>query len=544
MAEDELAVIVTDKDGNTKTLASNAPNPGDRPRGIQFSTQQGSGFYTGGFNLSWPIDREREDIHLLDDVKIVNGGDTVYEGFVAAMPRSTDTDGRGTLTIQLAGYMATAAGNPFTMIFVDRDLSQWGPISRTERISLVGTGFAGYEATVLTDQAAPAVRLAFTGAWAAGGLPAAGALYDVGPNSAIGSVYFAWTRGAGVSAADTNFDWRIRVMSGDNSASGIDDTGSLRAAGPGTGTLGATTTRRYAMIQFAYTAAGGSAGAEYNIDFSTLAVRGNHGLAGAGTGDPYGVTASDVIGWLIDNYCPLLSKAGVETTTTPIQHLTFRDRTTPYDAMLKVNSYHLWDLAVWEDRILYFAPVDLTDHDWSIRHDAVGNQVGLQGDEYTSLRNGIIVQYTNVQTGALEELLPADHTELVDDSIDNPFNQHGWTWTGEPFQIPYPTTTANALELGRLRLLEDNQPKAPGSFTIENKVRDRQGNLQPVANMRAGDRIRLTSSVSLSDRPRKITETNFSQDGRTITISVDSSIRLIEAIMDRTTTALQAAGLS
>jgi hypothetical protein len=545
MPEDELVVVVTDKDGISKPLTSASPEPGDRPRGIQFSTQQGSGFYTGSFNLSCPIDRDRDDLHLLDDVKIVStDGTTVYEGFVAAMPRSTDTDGQGTLTIQLAGYMATAAGNPFTMIFVDRDLSQWQATSRTQQIANVASGYSNHDPTVVSDQAAPAVRVGFPGVWAVGGLPVSSAMYDAGPNNRIGSIWYEWTRGANVSNADANWSWKVNAMTSDNIASGQDTTANLIAAGPGANTLTTTAARRYAMVRLEYVAAAGVAGQEYSLDWRNLAVYGNHGLTLRGLVSPQGVSASDVIGWVIDNYCPLLSRAGVEQTTTPIDHLTFRDRTTPYDAMLKVNSYHLWDLAVWEDRTVYYQPVDLDEWDWSIRHDEAGNQLGLQGDEYTALRNGIVVQFTNVATGSVEELLPADHVELRDDSLDNIFNQHGWLWYGEPFQIPFPTTTASALELGRIRLLEDNQVRAPGSFTLTNKVRDRAGNLQSVANIRAGQRIRIVSSVNLSDRPRKITETQFSQDGRVITISVDSSIRFLEAVLDRNITALQAAGLS
>jgi hypothetical protein len=548
MGEDELVIVVTDKDGNTKTLSSDEPDPTDRSRGIQFSSQTGSGFYTGSFNLSCPIDREREDLHLLDDVRIVTGsGETVYEGFVAAMPRSTDQDGQGTLNITLAGYMATAAGQPFTMIFVDRDLSAWGPASRTQQIAEIAAGYATKDVTVVTSQAGvPGVKTSFAGPWAAGGTPIADAMYDAGPNTAIGSIYYEWTRGANVnSPADANWAWYVKLTTSDNLASGEDSSAALAAAGPGTGTLTATTARRFAFLRFYYTAAAAAASGEYDITWSSLAVRGNHGLPNIGTANPYGVAASDVIGWLVDNYCPLLNTDGVQATTYGIPHLVFRERTTPYDAMLKVNSYHLWDLAVWEDRTLHFQPVDLTDWDWEVRHDDIfPSQIGLQGDEYTSLRNGIIVQYTNVATGNVEELLPATYDELRDDSLDNPYTAQGWTWYGEPFVIPFPTTADAALQLGRTRLLEDNQPKAPGSFTVTAKIRDRSGQWQPVAKVRAGDRVRLTSSVRLSDRPRKIGEVSYSHDGRSITISVDSTLRVLDAIVDRTQTALQAAGLT
>ena len=51
-----------------------------------------------------------------------------------------------------------------------------------------------------------------------------------------------------------------------------------------------------------------------------------------------GITASDVIRWLIENYCPDLNADGVQDTSYGIAHLVFRDRVYPYDAMLTVNS--------------------------------------------------------------------------------------------------------------------------------------------------------------------------------------------------------------
>jgi hypothetical protein len=544
MIDGELSVIVTDKDGNTKLLDSNAPNAGDRPKGIQFATKLGSGFDTGGFTLSRLIDRDNIDANLLDGIQIVSAsGDTAYEGFIGSMPRSMDDSGHS-LTVNTAGWMASAADQTFRQIFVDRDLSQWGPVSLVQRVANAALGYANFDPTGIPDQATPSVRTVFTGAWAAGGLPTCGAMYDAGPDNAIGSIYYEWTRGANVSTGgDPNFTWAVNATTSDNVASGQDSTADLQAAGPGTGTLTTTATRRFATVKLEYGVAGGTAGMEYTIDWRNLTVRGNHGLPSLGAAQPYGVGASDVIEWLVGTYCPWLNTGGVKQTTYPIGHLVFRDETSVYDAMLKVNSYHLWNLAVWENRTLSYAQIDLSDWDWEIRHDEVGNQIGLQGDEYTNLRNRLKVQYQDVATGRTELLHYDDHAELRDDSVDNPFNAHGRIRSGDPFVVPYPTTLASALELGRLRLLEDNQVKAPGSFTVQGRIKDRSGVYQPVWKVRAGDRIRLTSSVSLSDRPRLVAETSYSHDSQSITIGVDSTLRFIEAYLDRTATALQAANL-
>ncbi|MDP2712314.1 MAG: hypothetical protein Q8O56_13940 [Solirubrobacteraceae bacterium] len=457
------------------------------------------------------------------------------------MPRSMDAD--HTLTVTTAGWMASAADEPFTEIFVDRDLGAWGAAATNRRADLLGAGFAQVvEPSTMTDASGRgALTTAVTGTWTAG-RPICEAWYDAGPGNAIGRITGTWTRGPYTSHTDANWFWQA-VLSTDDRAGAFNTSGNLRAAGPGTFTLTAPAARRYAILQFNYAAsAGGIDGVEWNIDWSSLAVYGDHGLPLIG--DPAGVAASDVIRYLIARYCPLLNTRGVRDTTYPISQLAFKTDTTPYDAFLKVNSYHQWALAVWEDRTLHFASIDLTDWDWEIRHDDVGNTIGLQGDEYTDLRNHIRVQFDNVVTGVPEVLTGDQHPELRDDSIDNPLNEHGRRRSGEPFHIPFPTTRANALELGRLRLIEDNQPKAPGSFTVDHYIRDRAGILQPAWKVRAGDRIRLTSSANLSDRPRLIHETSYTHDGAKLTISVDAPARVVDALLDRNSTALQAAGIA
>lgn len=541
----DLVVVVTDKTGTTTTLDSNAKDPGDRPRGIQFGTQLGSGFYTGGFTLSRRIDRDNVDLHLLDDARIIGAaGDTAYEGFVGAMPRSMDDT--HTLNIATTGYMAAASDQSFTCIFVDQDISRWGAPSRTRYAGLIGAGLKVFDSATHPDVTTGKASLStFVGDdWGAGGATSE-PWYDAGPGNLIGAIEGVFqTSGSAFGAFPGFWGWQIFVAADDTAAT----TGTSNlAAASGAGSIVPATPARYGLLSFVYSAAGGTAGLTWSVDWTRLTVYGDHGLPliDPGDGSPRGVGASDVIRYLAGKYCPLLNTAGVQSTTYPIAQLAFYEDSSVYDAMLKVNSYHLWNLAVWEGRTLTYAPIDLSDYDWQIRHDEVGATIGLQGDDAAALRNGIIVTFQNVATGKLERLHPDVYAELRDDSIDNPANQHGRKMFGtQPFMIPFPTTRADALILGQLQLREDQQPKAPGSFTVANHIQDRQGNWQPVWMVRAGHRIKPVSSVMLSDRPRLIHETSYNHDSRTVTIAVDSTLRYIEGYIDRVSTALAANGLS
>lgn len=544
----DLMVVVTDKDGVTTTMDSHASDPGYRPQGLTCGSQQGTGFYTAGFHVSWPIDREHPSLHLRDKVQIIGAaGDIAYEGFITDLPRSTDAEGRGTLTVTLVGYMADTGRATFRMPFVDRDLAHFTiESSMARRAGLLSGGFLPQGTGTVTPDPAGAVclvqqfdRVVNT----TGSLGLLESWYDAGPDTYIGSVYVdlvSYDKGAG--GVSLTGSWMLsRMLSNDTIGTSVEG-GAVGGTYAGYYTATALD-RRYMFLQVYY---GGTVTADglWSATWRNPAVYGDHGLPLIGDTDPKGVAASDVVRWLIDRYCPKLSSAGVQSTTYSISHLAFRDRTTVYDAILKVNSFHLWQLAVWEDGVVHFGPVDLTNWDWEIRHDEPGNQIALQGDSVENLRNGIVVSFTNVATGQPEELHPDDWEQLRDDSLENPYNQHGDTAYGEAYAIPFPTTQANALELGRLKMLEDNAVRAPGTITIGPWARDRSGELQPVWKIRSGDRVRITSSVSLSDRPRLVHEVSYSHDSRSATVAVDSTLRYLEGFVDRVLTSLAANNLA
>lgn len=542
----DLSVTVTDPNGHSTRWGDDSRDPSMIPRGITFSTQRMSGFTTGSLTLSRRIDRDNLDVALLHDVQIVGAdGSVAWEGHAGELPRSVDTE--HTLTVTLAGHIAELARRKVSPIFVDRDLSQFtGEPSITRRSNLLSTGYLPQGSSSVTPDATgtPALvqqldRLANTASPQAFAI--AESWYDAGDGNAIGQVYLDMTsydRGAGgVTLAGS---WAIeRILSTDDDGAVVEGAGGL--GGSYAGYYTATGSRRYLLLHVYYAAAVVVDGL-WSVTWRKAAVYGDHDLTLVGDTDPKGVLASDVIRWLANRYAPKLDTSGVQQTSTPIGHLAIRDRSTPYDIALRVNAAHLWDLGCWENRTLTYKPVALDDWDWEVRHDEVGNQIGLQGDTIADLANGIEVTFTNVETGRTEILSPEDYDELRDDSIDNPVNQAGeQIWTD--YSLSWPATRATALAIGQAALAENNQPKGAGSFSVTGHIRDRQGNWQPVWRVRAGDRIRLTSSMSLSDRPRMIQETSYAHDARTVTIAVDTTLRRLDAVVDRVATALQAAGL-
>jgi hypothetical protein len=532
----DLAVETTDAGGVRYRWDSSDRYAGNRPQGLSFSTKRGEGFADGSVTLARRIDRDYVDLHLFDDVAFIGAdGSVAYEGRVGAQPRSVKD--AHSISVQCAGHMAHARDRPFSEVYVDRDLSAWQVPSRARQVSLLASNWGmGTGQSVMDASAFPALQLQLQGSWSSPFKPLVEMWYDAGPSNRAGIVYFS-----SQGTAQTTATFELYVLSGttDNT---VTQTSTDQWAGTNTETYFTFSAgRRYCAFEWLYnTTPAGADGADFSMFLQNVAVYGDHGLPTYGA-DPRGVLASDVMRDIASRFCPQLSTAGVQNTEWPIPHLVFKDPTDPYDAFLELNKFHLWELGVWENKTLTFAPADRTDYDWEIRLSDFGVEVDLQGDSTENLANGIIVNYQNVATGVKDTLFPDSYTDLADSNPDSPINQHGLTrWT--KLDLSSPTTADAAVQIGRAALLEYNQPKAPGTITITGHVRDRAGHWQQGWKVRAGDTVSITDHPN--DSPRLVTETSWNHDSKQLSITVDSTAQRLDAVIDRIGTALTAAGLT
>ncbi len=534
-----LTVEVTDASGARTRWDPNDSDASNRPQGLSFNTKRGEGFAEASCSLARRIDRDYVDLNLFDDVSFYGAdGSIAYEGRVAAQPRSFDA--AHSISVQMAGWMSHARDQPFTEVYVDRDLSSWTSPSRARQVALITSnyGLNGFNEARDVSGSTPALVLQIDGAWVSPYLPMSEVLYDAGPGNNISSVY-VWTQGS--TGVVGNASFALNVIGGVNDSTFDLNSGDLWAGSDTAGYQGGIGPRRCIGVSFQYaTTPSGSDGATFTIGLRNLAVYGDHGLTVYGS-DPKGVLASDVIRDVANRYCPRLSTAGVVDTSWPIPHLVFKDWTDPYDAFLAVNAFHLFELGVWENKTLMFAPTDRTDYDWDVRLSDFGVSVDLQGDSTEDLANGMIVEYTNVASGAKDTLTPDVYTDLADGNPDNPANSHGLTlW--EKLSLSSPTTAEAALQIGKTALVEFNQPKAPGTITVEGHLRDRAGHWQQGWKVRAGDTIAITDHPN--DAPRLVTETSWNHDTKQLTITVDSANKRLDAVLDRVGLALQAGGIT
>lgn len=542
----DLYAEVTTATGATFQWGGNR-DPADRVQNLSFGTKIGEGFSQGSGQLVRRIDLDYPDLKLVNSVRVVGAdGSVAYEGRLAAMPRElSDTHA---VNLTMAGWMAHAKDRKFTEIYVDRDLGSWGEWSLARRSSLLTANT--FRLGTKSDFTDPTDSLAgfstnWQGSWVAGYNPISEAWYDAGSGNLIRRVSYQWKReGTTINNADTNWTWAM-WSSDDDKATSTANNGEERSAGPSVLTSWTLPTpRRYAFVRLGYNAnPGGSDGTTYGVAWQKLAVYGNHGLMlfTGEPGEPSGVLISDVIRDIANRWCPELDASGVRTNNYVIQHLSFKDPVFPHDAFLEANKFAHWNLAVWEDKKLVYEPFDLTDYDWEVRTDDPGTKIELQGFSTDDLFNGVAVTYTDLLTRLKSRLTPETHTDLRDLSRDNPWNEWGIDHWDE-IELSTPTLQESALQLGRMALSEKIRPKTPGTITVRGYIRDRRGVLQPAWKPRAGDTVSVSNFPN--EGPRLIQETNWDDDSKTLTLSVEQPAGFLDAYLDRVNNAVGARGLT
>jgi hypothetical protein len=302
---------------------------------------------------------------LFDRVRVYGpGGRTAWDGRLVQFPREDLQVNPGAV-----GWSSHLRDDPsFREIYVDRDLGHWGQASVQRQINLMGSFNPSFTPSVEPDAATgqPSLRTAVSDAWTTY-LPLCEAQYVSG-NVPLGSLYYAWKMGgATISAADANWFWAANIMTTDVVGS-IDASGSLRAAGPGTGTVTATTSdKMVAMVNLYYNAApAGAAGTLYPIYWTCLAVYGTHGLTKQGTAsatEAQGFYGHDLVRDIVTRTAPLLTvttgTGGVEPNTSfVVPQAAFLDPTTGEQALMLINGYFLWEWGVYEDKQFFWRAPD------------------------------------------------------------------------------------------------------------------------------------------------------------------------------------------
>lgn len=527
-------------DGTTSRWDRDSPAK-DMPTGITLRTKRYTGFADAQFALPRRIDLDYLDLGLLDGINLIgHDGSVAYEGRLATLPRSLQQLSPS-IGVQAQGWMSHAKDEPFVECYVDRDLSKWTTPSAAQLVKLVGENFqVGAQAQLADEAGSPCVELSFSGTWVSPYKPIAEAWWLPQAGIFVGALYYSLPVNALAQMSNADTNWHpTAFLSSDDKGTTRDSTASLWP-GPSSGYIENGGPRTCACLELEYAATnGGTANTTFYSHFQKLAIYGRHALLRRGE-DPGGFYVSDMIANMAQRWAPKLDTSGIKSTAFPVPHASFLAETYPYDAWQTLNTYHRWEIDVYEKRRLNYYPINLNDWDWEVRLSDPGTTVQLQGDDSTHLCNGVIVRYRDLNTGYETRLTPEGYAELTDSSPDNPANLHGLKLY-TTLTLSVPTTREGALQIGRSYLAEFNQAQAPGSITITGHIRDRAGHWQQGWKVRSSDRLIISDLPN--DSVRVVGETTWNHDSKQLTIAVDSSFKTLDAILARLGVAVEASGV-
>lgn len=516
---------------------------GDIPRGLGFSTSDPGGFKDATVALARAIDDRRGDLALLRDVRIYGAGDrTAWEGRLQETPRREGDD--FVASPGAVGHVVELDDDPsFAEIYIDRELSKWGEPTTARRLALAEAGLKAASGTATAGgqdagTSGPGITMeinhlqqnALVESWYYGnGVP-------------IGEVRYSFdnVKGLVTPASWTN---QIAISDRDILPEGTFDLGANHQVtdAANQAVLATTATRKYVRIRGLWFAPAETADNVYMVQWLYPRVFGRHGLTKRGAAPLEGFWGCDVIANIVTRCAPRLQfttgpEGTIRDSDFPIPHLAF-DGVKGSDAVLATNAFHQRFWGVYDDKTFFWLPTTTYRKRWRIRRSS-GHGIDLLGPQAEDAVNGVVVSFTD-PSGQTRVVTPpgvssayATSPLLADTSETNPVNAAGIARKWGSLQLDFVTDLSGAVQVAAAWLqVKLENANSRGSVTVSGMVEDdATGALYPAWYMRAGDSAIVTDGDNVE---RRIIETNYEHDSRTVTCNMDSTPHKVDALMER-----------
>lgn len=530
MDDTRLAVSATLPSGDTRRWGPDEHDGQNIPGGLTFTTKIPGGFDTLETTLLRRLDTDYPDQNILGDLRVYGpGNETVWEGRAQQFPRQEST-GFG-ISVRGVGHAADLANDPsFRQVYVDRDPASWGDPALDRQIVLSTSSKSTTEIDATAD---------------GGGL-----LWSLPPTLSNDSLRELWWFGpagvlvnqiqyVGADAGTFTGLEAATIFTASDSTAASTDSAVLTMDGALHGQTVATAYRHMMMRVHNNSGASKTPGNGAQRRFTKIAVYGDHGLTLRPTdaASPQGLYASDMIADVVATAAPALAR-NITATSYAIPHAAFKDPVTAEDAISSLNAYHLHKWGVYDDRTFFYAPWDdTTDTVWEARRSR-GARITFEGDNGDGLYNGVLVFFTDAESGQQLVAGPtgcttADVTDasLADTSEENPVNANSLGRKWAKLQLSFVTTPAGAIALGATWLAEHTLPTRAGQITVQGHVAHPTRGSRPAWAVRAGDWIRISDHPA--DVARRITQTQYRDDTRELVCTVDNTPTLLDQILAR-----------
>lgn len=533
---DAKAISITTANGRVLRFGADVPDPDGIPFGLTWSSTMPGGHATCSFNLRVRIDHDVE-FSVLDDVRVyaVKGNVTLWEGFVARLPRQSGED--FLLNVQCVGHSAQLKWETgFMECYVDQELARWQepPLARRVRkISTLGDQL-NVDYVPRNEQGA----LSFDGV---GGksiaVDSAGELmYQMPAGLKIARLTYRGTQlnTANVASPTLGTSDNDDLSSATGTALTLDDV--LRS------TVGLTPARYGLLSSSASATHTPAAGSEHHRTFKESTVYGDHGVPTRSiSGGPDGLYGHDLIANIVSRAAP-----GLNFTTGPdgsiqdntsfvVPQCAFFNPVTGEFAILDVNKYFMYEWGVWDKREFFWLPTDPGRLTWEARLDE-GVHLGLEGDEADNALNGLMVTYrlpdgTDRVAGPTGTGFDVESDALGDTSVDNTVNRNGIERKWGRLDASFTTSDDGAVQMGTVYLAQLALPARKGQITLTGTVQHPTMGPRPVSEIRAGEWIRLSDHPT--DVARRIIQATHNDERRECTIDVGNEIDKVDAMFQR-----------
>jgi hypothetical protein len=536
-----LAVDATTPNGNHHRWAEDESDPANVFAGYRHSSSVPGGYETFDVTLPRKPGVDYPDMERLTNVRsYLAGGETVWDGRLERAPRVSGD--QVAITPSAVGWRAHLEDNKTASgIYVDRDMSRWQGPGAQRRLFLVGANAPHQtDASQVWDSGAgsPSFVLAVQGTWASPIKPICEAWYDAGPGNAVGEIAATWQ-------GPSDATWFLAGIASDDSvASHFASTGDVYAGSTGTLNLITADGYRYGLIQWFYNATpGGLDGSSFDLHLSGLAVHGDHGLPQRVGDSGVGYVASDVVPHAIAQWAPLLSTTGesIQPTGYVLPQLAFYEATTALAIVEECNRPHLYEYAVWDDRVFWFYQRGTVGRRWRVRSGAA--QLEETGPQLDRLWNLIIIRYQDVDgttrtVGPVGSGCDVEDDVLRDTDPENPATKLGIVRA----QVLDMGTGVSglAIEVGRQFLEKSKLLDQSGRCQLVGTVIDDRGVERPASQVRGGDLLSVVDSADPSYR--RIVRCEYSHDTRTATVDLDAPPEGLDALLARLGLALAGSG--
>jgi hypothetical protein len=377
----------------------------------------------GGWNAGFPEVR-RGNIVIVED-----GMGELFTGRIDEQDPQLDTAEQVSVTAY--GLGVRLKDDVMREIYVDADLSKWGPMSIGRRL-LVGTmqlsdPILGPDVT----NAQPALNTEVQGPWQAASPARCEAWYDA-KGIPIGYFYASWQRGLNTSGADANWVWAT-LLAGDDTlgpggATNFDgnvDQQAAIGAGPFVVAVTPTTTRTFAMCYLAYGSVATTSTNIFDLFWKILAVYGNHGMARQGNetlSEYTGFFAHQIVADIVERVPEMVAR-NVEESPYIIRQLAFFDDVHHEDAIIEASKYDPVDWGVWGPSALIGPLSDPTVgyFDWTAKDTGTATWTAWRDEcddvdlhtEIGSTYDQVVVKYTDATGRERRELRTTNSSALT-----------------------------------------------------------------------------------------------------------------------------------